>query len=132
MHRGKVDHETPVAHCAAAHVVAAASDGEEKVALPGEVDCLDYVRDPGAPCNQRRPLVDQTVPDPPRPVIAVVFFTNEGSAKPARERVKRARTQLGGPAINGSEGWHARLRGLMRDVDQSIGYHDETEAEYTK
>ena len=36
MHRGKVDHETRVAHCAAAYVVAATSDGEEKVVFPSE------------------------------------------------------------------------------------------------
>src|ERR1700730_10613185 len=109
MYRGKVDHETRVAHCAAAYVVAATSDGEEKVVFPSEADCLDYVRDAGAPCNQRRPLVNQPVPDPPRPVIALVFFTNQGSAKPGREHRQRPRIDLSGSALDGSEGCHARL-----------------------
>jgi hypothetical protein len=112
MHRGEVDHKTPVADPAAAHVMAATSYGENKVVFAGEVYPRDDIRDARAPRNHCRPLVYQAVPDPPRLLITPVIFANESAAKPLRERLQRLRTQLGEFATDGSEGCHAQLPDL--------------------
>ena len=57
MHRGEVDHKTSVADPAAAYVMAATSDGENKVVFPGEVYPRDDIRDARAARNHCRPLV---------------------------------------------------------------------------
>ena len=69
-HLRQVDDEAAVVDRVAGHVVAAALDRQQQALLAREVDRVDDVRGSSALHDQRRPAIDQPVPDRARIVIA--------------------------------------------------------------
>jgi hypothetical protein len=96
--------------------MAAASDGEKKIMFPGEAYPGDNVLDPRALRDHCGALVDQAVPNPPRPIIALASLAYESATKLSRERLQGFRTWLGGFATDGSEGRHAQPPDLMAPI----------------
>ena len=90
-HLRQVDDEAAVVHRVAGDVVTAALDREEQVLLAGEVDGVDDVRGPGALHDQRRPAVDQPVPDRAGIVVALIARPQDRSPNPFHKCSSRFR-----------------------------------------
>jgi hypothetical protein len=79
-HLRQVDHEATVVDGIAGHVVSTAPDRKEKVVLAREVHRVDDVCGTAALRDDRRPAVDQAVPDQPRVLVTGVVRSENGSA----------------------------------------------------
>ena len=65
-HSGKIDDEAVVAKRAAAHVVATAANGGQKIVCASEIDSVDDVCDTRAAGDEPGAFVNAGVPDPAR------------------------------------------------------------------
>ena len=72
LHRRQVDHHPAIDGRASGHVVAAAANRHLEAKLAREIDGIDHVGHAAASGDQRRPLVDQSVVDLPRVLVAHV------------------------------------------------------------
>ena len=79
-HQREVEDEAAVVHSIAGGVVAAALDREQQVLLTREVDPVDDVGGSRALQDQRRPAVDQPVPDRAGVVVPFVARAHDRAA----------------------------------------------------
>jgi len=84
-HRREVNDESIVADRVAGHVVPAAPHRDRQPLLSGKADCGHDVRRTGAARDRRRTPVDHTVPDPTRPVVALVARLEDRATKALSE-----------------------------------------------
>ena len=82
---GDVDHEPAVGDRGPGDVVPAAAHGHAETVLACERERLDDVADLGDPGDERRPPVDQPVPDLPSLVVARIARPHELTAEPCPE-----------------------------------------------
>ena len=84
-HLRQVDDEAAVVDRVAGDVVTARLDREEQVLLAGEVNRVDDIRRSSALHDQRRPTVDESIPDRASVVIGFILRAQDGSPDPAHE-----------------------------------------------